>query len=113
MIQFKEKSASQVSFLHRALADTSCLAEAPTAFLTCSPGCSWAPKDMLRCHACAGNSSSPEPRVSVCVCMHGSRQALGSWQLKHAFLMAHMYAWSAGSRRGWRRSADVSSPHGS
>ena len=114
MIQFKEKSASQVNLLHCALADTSCLAEALTAPLAPPPGCFGAPKSMLRCHACACKIIGvSELRVSVCVCVHGSRQATGSWQLKHALLAPHMHGWSAGSRRGRCRSTDISSPHGS
>ena len=45
MIQFKEKSASQVSIPHRVLADNPCLAEVLAAHLTTPPHWSRALKD--------------------------------------------------------------------
>ena len=45
MIQFKEKSASQVNILHCVLADTTCLAETPVALLAPLSGCCTFPKN--------------------------------------------------------------------
>ena len=59
MIQFKEKSASQVNILPCTLAKASCPAEAPTALLAPPPACLRAPYKCSDAMQCAGKVSGP------------------------------------------------------